>query len=126
VTPSSAATRETRAASAGRSQTRPNFADRESGLAVLLAPTANTARSTAAPAQVAAAAEPSPEPSAPAGSAAPSGAAAAAGPAPSGGASSALALAAMSLAAALCFARLLHPPARWRPVFVVSLIERPG
>ena len=56
----------------------------------------------------------------------PSGAAGVPGPAPFGGALFALFLAAMSLAAALWFARLLHPPAHWRPVFVVSLIERPG
>jgi hypothetical protein len=46
-------------------------------------------------------------------------------PAPSGG-SFALALAALSLAAALVFTLLLYPPPRWRPVFLVSLIERPG
>jgi hypothetical protein len=63
---------------------------------------------------------------APAGVAAPSGAAASPGPAPFGGALSALSLAALSLAAALCFLLLLHPPAQWRPVFLVSLIERPG
>jgi len=38
----------------------------------------------------------------------------------------ALGLAALSLAAAFAFARLLYPPAQWRPVFLVSLIERPG
>jgi hypothetical protein len=59
--------------------------------------------------------------------AAPSGAAGVAGPAPSGGgALFALSLAAICLAAALWFTRLLHPPAQWRPVFLVSLIERPG
>jgi hypothetical protein len=64
---------------------------------------------------------------APAGMAAPSGAAGVPGPAgPSGGALFALSLAALCLAAALWFARLLYPPARWRPVFLVSLIERPG
>jgi hypothetical protein len=54
-----------------------------------------------------------------------SGASGAPGPAPSG-AVVALGLAALSLAAALVFSRLLYPPARWRPVIFVSLIERPG
>ena len=64
---------------------------------------------------------------APASMAAPSGAVGVPGPGgPSGGALFALSLAALSLASALWFARLLHPPAQWRPVFLVSLIERPG
>jgi hypothetical protein len=67
-----------------------------------------------------------PAPTTPAGLAASSGAAGVSGPAPFGGAFFALSLAAMSLAAALSFARLLQPPAHWRPVFLVSLIERPG
>jgi hypothetical protein len=46
------------------------------------------------------------------------------GPAPPGAV--AAILAALSLAAAFLFARLLSAPARWRPVLFVSLIERPG
>jgi hypothetical protein len=37
-----------------------------------------------------------------------------------------LAVAALALLLAGCFSRLLCAPARWRPVFFVSLIERPG
>ena len=124
VTPASAGRQ------AGAGGTRP-------AAAALLTPAGGIARSSAAPARAAADAswavstvparagrEPSP---APAGVAGPSGAAGVPGPASAGGgALFALWLAAMSLAAALWFARLLYPPARWRPVFFVSLIERPG
>jgi hypothetical protein len=119
VTPTSAVAR------AGGGGTQPAFA-------ALLTPGVQTApldvtgspdrQPSAAPAQ-AAGHESS---AAPAGVTASSGAAGSAGPAPFGGALFALSLAAMSLAAALCFVRLLHPPAQWRPVFLVSLIERPG
>jgi hypothetical protein len=37
-----------------------------------------------------------------------------------------LGVAALALLLAGCFSRLLCAPARWRPVFFVSLIERPG
>jgi hypothetical protein len=118
---------------AGGGGTRPASAALETGLAALLARGVETTpldvtgspdrQPSAAPAV---SDESSPAPAAPAGVAAPSGAAASSGPAPFGGALFALSLAAMSLAAALCFARVLHPPAQWRPVFLVSLIERPG
>ena len=54
----------------------------------------------------------------------PFGAAAGPSPVPPGGV--ALALAAASLVAALLLTRFTTAPARWRSVFVVSLIERPG
>jgi hypothetical protein len=46
------------------------------------------------------------------------------GPAPPGAVG--MAAAALALLMAGCFSRLLHTPARWRPVLFVSLIERPG
>lgn len=89
------------------------------------APSVDTTQPTVA-ATHAASDEASPPSTAPAASAPPSGAAGAPAPGPSGGALAALSLAALTLAAALCFTRLLQPPAHWRPVFVVSSIERPG
>jgi hypothetical protein len=67
--------------------------------------------------------------SAPDSPAAGSGGSAATGGAPSpapSGTAVALGLAALSLAAGLVLTRLRYPPAHWRPVFLVSLIERPG
>jgi len=70
------------------------------------------------------AAAPAPLPSSPAGTGVPSGASAAPGPAPAGAV--AALLAALSIAAATAFARLLAAPARWRPVLLVASVERPG
>ena len=103
---------------------------RGSALAFHVTPAPTTAPAAAAGEQVTGK-DPAPGPAEPSGSPAAAAVASAAfgagpGPAPSGGTALALALAAMSAAAALCFARLLLPPARWRPVFLVSSIERPG
>jgi hypothetical protein len=127
VTPSTTAGRDAKGASTARGETRPSIADRGSVVAPRARSVDTATAGVAQPRATAAAASSAGAAGVPAaGVAAPSSAAGGPGPAPGGAFFFALGLAALSLAAALCFARLLAPPAQWRSVFVVSLIERPG